>query len=58
MINENTFAAACYNDNTIEDLENALRGEADLTDCETWKLTPAEWREQIELALAHLRYYS
>ena len=32
MIRDNTFAAACYDGNTIADLENALVGDADKTD--------------------------
>ena len=55
-IESNTFAAACYDMNSIADLEHALTfDEADATDCATWNITPAQWREQIELALTSLR---
>jgi len=51
-IQENTFAAACYNDNSIEELVAALAmDEADAADCATWGITAAEWRAQIALAL-------
>jgi len=54
-IEDGTFAAACYEQNTIAELEiiNA-RGFADQADCAEWSLTAAEWRQQIELALAAL----
>ena len=55
IIAENTFAAACYDQNTIADLEVALAGAADELDMREWGLTEAEWREQIELAIAALR---
>jgi len=55
MIIENTFAAACYNDNTIADLEEALAGPADAADMAAWGLTEQEWRDQIATALAALR---
>ena len=55
-IESNTFAAACYDQNSIADLEHALTfAEVDATDCATWKITPTQWREAIEDALAALR---
>ena len=54
-IESNTFAEACYDMNSINDLENALKGDADETDMKTWGITDEEWREQIELALAEKR---
>lgn len=54
-IETNTFAAACYDQNSIDELEEALAGQADATDCENWGLTPEEWRAEIELALAAKR---
>jgi hypothetical protein len=57
-IQDNTFAAACYNMNSVEELMTILDayapGEADETDCATWSITPTEWREQIEAALTAL----
>lgn len=54
-ITSNTFAAACYDQNSISDLEAALAGEPDQTDMGTWGLSAAEWRSQIKLALAALK---
>lgn len=52
-IEDNTFAHACFDQNSIAELEAALaRKAADKMDCETWGITPIEWRDQIKLALA------
>ncbi len=51
-ISTNTFAAACYDQNSIADLRQALAGPVDATDCATWGITADEWRQQIEAALA------
>lgn len=50
-IAENTFAAACYDMNSIAELETALAGPADAADMRVWNLTEQEWRDQIALAL-------
>ena len=54
-IQENTFAEACYECNTIKQLEHALTIEADKDDMEQWGITADEWREQIKLAIAALQ---
>ena len=54
-IAENTFAAACYNENSITDLETALAGVPDALDMAAWNLSVDEWRDQIEMAIAALR---
>ena len=51
-IQENSFAEACYNQNSIDQLKTALNEKPDLTDCESWGITEKEWREQIKLALS------
>ena len=52
QIEDGSFAAACYNDNTIDDLIDALNeSAADKTDCKNWGITPTEWRSQITLSL-------
>ncbi len=53
-IQPNSFAAACYDDNTIAELQEALSEPADSIDCHAWGITPEEWYEQIKLALAAL----
>ena len=55
IIRENTFAAACYDQNSIADLETALAEEPDPQDMADWGLTADEWREEIELAIAAKR---
>jgi hypothetical protein len=54
-IESNTFAQACYDMNSIEELEDALKGDADETDMKTWCICSEEWRDQVELALAEKR---
>lgn len=54
-VQENTFAEACYDQNSIEELEVARNQEPDETDMKEWNLTEDEWREQIEIAIAALK---
>lgn len=54
-IQDNTFAAACYSQNTIAELERALSDGPDATDMRTWGLSAAEWVASVELALKELR---
>lgn len=51
----NTFAAACYDSNSIAELEAALKDGPDAANMNEWGLTESEWLEQIELALAEKR---
>ncbi|AOY11826.1 hypothetical protein BGL48_11960 [Salinivibrio sp. SS3] len=53
-IQDNTFAAACYDQNTIAELEASLLNDADAEDMEAWKISESEWLEQIKLALFEL----
>ena len=47
------FAEACYDTNSIAELEAALKQRAaDKTDCQEWKITPTQWRAAIAEALA------
>lgn len=53
MSNRSDFTTACYEQNTVDELREALaQPEADATDCETWGLTADEWRAAIRTALA------
>lgn len=54
-VQENTFAEACYNQNSIEELEAAINQDPDETDMREWDLSGDEWREQIEIAIAALK---
>ena len=46
------FSEACYDQNSITELEEALSSDADETDMKVWSLTEAEWRDSIKEALA------
>jgi len=50
-IEPNTFAEACYDQNSIAELEEALAGPVDEVDCKTWGIDADEWRRSIKLAL-------
>lgn len=53
MSNLTGFAEACYDTNSISQLEEALKQRAaDQTDCQEWKITPTQWRAAIAEALA------
>lgn len=46
------FAMACYDMNSIEELEAChASGDADDTDCAEWGITADEWSQAIEAAL-------
>ena len=47
------FATACYDQNTLRELQAPHREEdADKTDCRNWGITPAQWSAGIAAALA------
>lgn len=46
------FAEACFNQNSVQELRACLKMKsADKTDCETWRITPTQWRAAIKQAL-------
>lgn len=50
---ENDFAAACYNDNTVDELLDALRGNGNIdADCRNWGISREEFAEAVRRALA------
>ncbi len=53
-IEHNTFAEACYEMNSIEELEDSI-SNPDQTDMATWVLTEKEYCEQINIALNELK---
>ena len=55
LIESGSFAEACYNQNSIAELESALAGQPDANDMAQWGLSADEWREQISTALAAKR---
>jgi hypothetical protein len=48
----NNFASACYNDNSVDELLDALVPDvqADETDCKEWGISAEEWRDAISAA--------
>ncbi len=50
-INPGSFAHACVEQNSRIELEMALVNGADESDMCEWGITPAQWVEQIELAI-------
>ena len=45
------FDAACYDENSIDELLEALGKGVDETDCKNWGMTEAEWWKGIHNAL-------
>lgn len=45
------FSEACYDQNHVNELVEALEGAADETDMENWNISADEWRSNIEQAL-------
>jgi hypothetical protein len=43
----NNFAVACYNDNSLEELLDAIIGPLDLMYCVVWSITAVECRDAI-----------
>lgn len=54
-ITDNTFAAACYDQNSIDELQAALSEPADARDMATWGISEAEYFESLRIALAAKR---
>ncbi len=55
FLRDDSFAAHCYDNKSIQWLETAFNRDADPEDCRTWGLTPAEWRTNVEMALMALK---
>jgi hypothetical protein len=51
-IEAGTFAEACYDQNSVDELIKALAGQADDADMKAWSLMPHQWRYEIGQALA------
>ncbi|MFO7965255.1 MAG: hypothetical protein R6U50_15130 [Desulfobacterales bacterium] len=47
---DQSFAAFCYDRYTAADLKSAFNRDPDPDDCRKWRLSPSEWRENIEMA--------
>jgi len=51
MLPENTFAAACYDQNSLAELIDGLINLPDRTDMETWGLTENEYYAALQQAI-------
>ena len=50
-IEDNTFAAACYDMSTISELQDYATREFDEQEAAQWGLNESEWRDEMKLAL-------
>lgn len=48
---DDSFAAHCYDRLSARELKSAFNRDADPAECRMWRLSPAEWRENVEMAL-------
>lgn len=53
--NVKSFAVACYDTNSIEDLKNSLNIGADAIDCKEWGISENEWNEAVNAAISDLQ---
>lgn len=51
---DNSFAAWCYDNKGLSWMEAAFNRDADPDDCRKWRLSPAEWRMNVEIAVIAL----
>ncbi len=51
------FAEACYNENSVDELVNALSRGFDKRDGEVWDINQDEWMEAILNALCAKRFH-
>ena len=51
------FGAACYDENSVDELLEALEIGFDTTDAKNWKINEAQWWEGILNALGAKRFY-
>ncbi len=52
----NSFAEACYNSNSFNEIKYCKTEEADECDCKNWNITPDEWREHQIMAICHAMF--
>lgn len=51
---DDSYAAWCYDHYSLRELRSTFEGDADSAACRQWRLTPREWRTQIEMAIIAL----
>ncbi len=51
---DDSFAAWCYDRLTLREARAAFERDADPDECEQWRLTALEWKDQVEMAIIAL----
>ena len=51
---DDSFAAWCYDHLSLNEARSAFERDADPDECDQWKLTPLEWKAQVEMAIIAL----
>ena len=51
---DDSFAAWCYDNLTLNEARSAFERDADADDCDRWGLTALEWKAQVEMAIIAL----
>lgn len=51
---DDSFASWCYDHLSLRQLRSAFQRDPDPEECDKWRLTPREWRRQVEMALIAL----
>ncbi len=54
FLRDDSFAAACYDHKTVRELKSAFNRDPDPDECRQWKISAAEWKESVEMALVAL----
>jgi hypothetical protein len=54
FLDDDSFAAWCIDHLSLRELRSAFEGDADPEVCRQWRLSPREWRIQIEMAIIAL----
>jgi hypothetical protein len=54
FLSDASYAAWCYDHLSLRELRSAFEGDADPEVCRLWRLSPREWRIQIEMAIIAL----
>lgn len=54
FLRDDSLAAYCFDKKTPRQMKSAFNRDADPEECESWGLSPSEWKDNIEMALVAL----
>ncbi len=54
FLSDSSLAASCYDKKRIRDLKSAFNRDADPEECIKWRISPSEWKENVEMAMIAL----